>query len=362
MRIADAVLSIFPAPSLIAMPSAGIDISAGTVKCVLLKERGIASELDSYLALPVPSGAIVQGSIETPEKIVDILRTLRLRLRLRFANACLSERKAYLYQTIVPAEAKSLREGVEFDLETHVPLSPKEVMFDFEPVKETQAGTVVSVTAYARRIVDQYASIFEKAGIALRSLEVESQALARAALPEKTEGSIMLIDFGRFTTRIAIAENGVVCFTATLDVGGEAMTAAVMKHFNVDETEAERIKTEKGFLMSTENKELVESLATTLSVVKDEVVKHLSYWNSSPPEEVPRAPVSKVIACGGNANLRGFPEYLEGEVGIPVFLAHVWQRAFSLDAYIPQMPFDASLEYATAIGLATRGLPTHPWA
>jgi type IV pilus assembly protein PilM len=361
MRIEDALLSVFPPPSLLSMNAAGIDISAGTVKCVTLKEAGLASELSSYLELPVPQGAIVEGGIESPEKVVDILRTMRLRLRLKYANASLSERKAYLYQTIVPLEAKSLRDGVEFDLEAHVPLAPAETIFDFEPVKTIDSGTVVSVTAYARRMIEQYLAMFQKAGIALRSLEVESQALARAVLPYHSSGSTMLIDFGRHTTRIAIAENGVVCFTATLDVGGEAMTSAVMKHFNVDEAEAERIKTEKGFLMSAENKELVESLANTVSVVKDEIAKHLSYWNTPSPDGIPRAPVSRIIVCGGNANLRGFPEYLEGRVGVPVSLAHVWQNAFSLNRYIPPMPFDASLEYATATGLALRGLPTQSW-
>src|SRR6185295_8030819 len=162
---------------------------------------------------------------------------------------------------------------------------------------------------------------------------------------------VMIIDFGRHTTRVAIAENGVVAFTATLDIGGDALTAAVVKLFNVPIEEAEKIKNERGFLMSKENRDLIEALGTTVSIVKDEVAKHLLYWNSPSATDLPRKPVTKVILCGGNANLLGFPEYLESAINLPVSLANVWGNAFSLDTYVPPMPLVSSLKYATAIGL-----------
>ena len=191
---------------------------------------------------------------------------------------------------------------------------------------------------------------------------MKSQSLARAIIgPEEKNTVVMLIDFGRRTTRIAIAESGVVAFTATVEVGGEALTAAVMKHFNVKEEEAENIKNDKGFLMNKENKNLVEALMTTVSVVKDEVLSHIAYWSSPHDDDLPRKPIEKIIICGGNANLRGFPEYLEGAVGIPVSVADVWVTAFSLDRYVPPMHFTDSLEYATAIGLALRGRADAVW-
>jgi type IV pilus assembly protein PilM len=225
-----------------------------------------------------------------------------------------------------------------------------------------ESGTLVSVTAFAKRVVTEYRNVFADAGIELRSLEVESSALVRAALRgADLESTVMVIDVGRKTTRIAIAEQGVVAFTATVDIGGENLSSAIMKNFNVSEQEAEQIKNERGFLMNKENKDLVESLMSTVSVVKDEVARHLSYWNTPHADEPPRRAVKKIVVCGGNANLRGFPEYIEGATGVPVTIANAWANACSLDEYIPAMPFSASLEYATAIGLALRGLPHMPW-
>ena len=344
------------------MPAAGIDISQGSIKMVLLKEHGDVTELKSFGEVPLPEGVIVDGDIELEDKIVEVLRSFRLRHGVRYASASLPEKKAYIYQTLVPHEAKNLKDGVEFDFEAHVPLPPKEAVFDYEVVRAVEAGTIVAVTAYAKRIVQSYQSAFQKSGIMLRSLEVESQALARATVSKADRArTVLMIDFGKHTTRIAIVDHGAVSFTATVDVGGDALTQAVMKRMNVPEAEAEKIKNEKGFLMSADNKELVETLLSTVSVVKDEVVKHLSYWNKPSVDDFPRKPVERAIICGGNANLRGFPEYLEGFVNVPVSIANVWSNAFSFDTYIPTMHFSDSLEYATAIGLALRGRSMHSW-
>lgn len=362
MSVRDSVLSVFPVPAFVAPPAAGIDISSGSVKCVLLGDRGASAYLKGFFETPLPEGIVRGGDIEDRGRLVEVLRALRLRHGVRSVHACLPERKAYLYQVLVPKDAKDLRSGVEYDFESHVPLPPGEAIYDFEPVRTIEAGTLVSVTAYAKRVVNEYRSVFTDAGIELRSLEVESQALARAAVAGRDrDTTVMVIDFGRRTTRIAVVDHGAVSFTATVDIGGDTLTTAVMKNFNVSEEEAEKIKNERGFLMNKENESLVGALVSTVSVVKDEVARHLAFWNAPPTDEFPREPIQKVLVCGGNANLRGFPEYLEGALGVHVMAANVWANAFSLDRYIPAMPSHSSFEFATAIGLALHGLHRAPW-
>ncbi len=362
MSVRDTVLAVFPPPRAVAMYAAGIDIAESSMKCVILKKSGAGFELQSYAQTPLENGVIVGGDIEKRNTIIDVLRAYRLRLGVQYATASIPERKAYLYQTLVPGGGNDIRAGIEFDLEAHVPLPPGETVFDFEPVRSVAAGTIVAVTAYAKRMVDEYTTIFDDAGIVLRSLEVESQALARAVLNnhDRTR-TVMIVDLGKKTTRIAIADNGAVSFTATLDIGGDALTEAVMKHFNLTAAEAETMKNERGFLMSPENRELVEALMITMSVVKDEVVRNLSYWSAPSDDPIQRRPIEQIILTGGGANLRGFPEYLQGFLDIPVTLANAWTNAFSLDHYVPAMQFQESLEYATAIGLAIRGNKDTLW-
>jgi len=344
----------FPAPEYITMSGAGIDISASSVKMVKIESRGNMAQLASYSKLDLEEGVVFSGDIEKPEKMIDVLRTLRKRERIHFAHASLLERKAYLYQTLVPGSAKDLRAAVEFSLEGNVPLPPQDVVFDFEVVRKVEAGTIVAVTAYAKRIVETYSDVFRKAGITLRSLEVESQAVARAVLTDEyVNKTILLVDFGKNNTRIAVADNRVVSFSATVDVGGDTMTSAIMKHFGCSEEDAEKTKNEKGFLEGTDNRPLYEALMSTVSVLRDELAQHISYWNT-PDDLVPRRVIEEVVIVGGNANLKGLPEFLSRALNIPVVAGNTWANAFSLDRHIPLMPSNESLQYAATVGLALR--------
>jgi Tfp pilus assembly PilM family ATPase len=67
--------------------------------------------------------------------------------------------------------------------------------------------------------------------------------------------------------------------------------------------------------------------------------------------------VSQAILFGGNASIRGFPEYLEDTLRIPVVTGDVFTNFAPRDTWIPQIDYAESLAYATAIGLALRDHP-----
>lgn len=362
MSFQDSVLSFFPVPPLLAMQAVGIDIAENSAKCIVLTENVSNFELQSYAEIALAEGVVVAGDIEVREKVIDVLRTFRLKHAVRYAYTSIPERKAYLYQTLIPSGNDDIRAGVEFDLEAHVPLPPGETVFDFEVVRKVEAGTVVAVTAYAKRLVHKYCSVFKDSGIVLRSLEVETQAVARAVLsPEDKARTVMIIDVGKRITRIAIVDAGVVSSTTTIDVGGGTLTRALMKTFSILEADAEKMKNEKGFSSSDENGEVVDALLISISVMKDEIAQHLSFWNSGTTAIASRPQVEKIILCGGGSNLKGFAEYLSLFVHIPVVIANIWVNTFSLNSYIPRMEFAESLKYATAVGLALRGTNKKPW-
>lgn len=362
MRLAQAFSRAFPVPAYLATPGAGVDISSGSVRAVSLTWHGATATLGAYRHADLTPGVIVDGEVEKVDALAEVLRSFRLKTRMRYAHASLPERKAFLYEQLVPADQHDLLAAVESELEAHVPLAPAEVAFGFEPARRVDSGTVVAVSAYAKRIVAAYEEAFAKAGVTLESLEVESQALARALTTPVTRGQVILVvDFGRVTTRIAVLDHGVAAFTQTVDVGGDSLTQAVMKAFKVEAPEAEKIKNEKGFLESDKNRELYEALMTTASVLKDELARRIAFWATDDAGGVPRTPVEQVIVVGGNANLKGLPEYLARGLGLPVVVANAWTNAFSLDEYVPELPYEASLEYATAIGLALKSRPTLSW-
>lgn len=354
MMLPQSMLRAFPPPPYLTMRGAGIDLSSGSVRSVSFSGAHDNPTV-SCRKLTLPQGVMVNGDIENSDIAVDFLRSFRIRERVRFAHASLSEKKAFLYQTMIPRGGARLRDAVEFGLEEHVPIPPAEAIFDYEVINRSDAGTLVSVTVYAARVIQNYTEVFKRAGIHLLSLEVESHATARALIHgERKKHTTMIIDCGRNSTRLIVVDRGVVSFTTTIDVGGDAFTRAVMKHYNVSEKEAEQIKSKQGFLEGDETRDLYETLMTTVAVIKDEISGYITYWNSSKEESIPHAPIKEIVMVGGNTNLKGFPEFLSATLKLPVTVGNVWEGAFSLDEQIPPIPQSDSLEYATAVGLALR--------
>ena len=99
--------------------------------------------------------------------------------------------------------------------------------------------------------------------------------------------------------------------------------------------------------------DLFFSLMNAVSALKDELNKLSVYWSTHKDQagEQERK-ITKIVLCGRDAGLSGFADYLSLSLQSRVEVANVWQNAFSLDEYIPPLPFDESLDYAAAVGLA----------
>ena len=340
------------------MPAAGLDISARGVKLIALTRSGGHVALARAAQTEIAEGVIVEGDIVEPDALVEVLRRLRSRYGVKFVHASLPEKKAFLYRTVMPLphDVRALRQAIESELEEHVPLPPAETAFDFEIAQSSISGghVEVAVTAYARRIVGSYMDVLSRAGLVPVSLEVESHALARAVVPAAEMGTVMAVDFGRYATRVAFVSKGSVVFTATIDIGGQTLTTAIMKQRNVTEEEATRLKNEQGIVPGAAGQDLSEALMISVSVLKDEISRHITYWNDHAAATGAASAVECIYLSGGNSNLRGLPEHLASSLGITTRVANVWVNAFSFDTYIPELSREQSLGFATAVGLALR--------
>ena len=67
--------------------------------------------------------------------------------------------------------------------------------------------------------------------------------------------------------------------------------------------------------------------------------------------------ISKILLCGGGANLKGLPETLSSAVKIPVSVGNPWVNVLpNAIKEVPGLSFKESVSYSTAFGLALRGI------
>lgn len=346
----------FAPPRFLAPPLSGIDISTSGVKVARLTLGTHGLTLGHYAQVRLPLGVFTDGEIVDKAAIVEALVTATHAAGITTANVALSESKAYLFETTAPgAEKSEWRLAVEQHLDELVPLPPPETAFDIIGVGRIESGdeSIVGV-GFAERIVADTLSVFDQAGIPVRALEEETFAMARALLPVGDTSTTLIIDVGKTTTKIAIVTARIPRFATTIGIGGHALTLAVQKHFGVTESEARKVKAERGIVPTTGNEDYLAAMLSTVAAIRDEISRRLSFWQERAAVKGLYEPVSRAILVGGNASVRGFPEYLEGALGIPVVAGDVFTNLASRDTWIPTLDYTESLAYTTAIGLALR--------
>ncbi|MFA6278767.1 MAG: pilus assembly protein PilM [Candidatus Paceibacterota bacterium] len=343
----------FAPPRYLAPPLSGIDLSTSGVKAVRLVEGMHGLTLANYSEVKLPPGAFADGEIVDRAAVSSALATAAKTAGISDANVALSESKSFLFEaTVNGVDKHEWRIAIEQQLDELIPLPPQETEFDIVEVGRGDNGVFVAGVGFARRIINDTLSVFDSVHIQTHVLEGETFAMARALLPHEDSSTVLIIDIGKTTTKLAVVEARVPRFATTIGIGGHALTLAVQKHFGVTEAEARKVKADRGIVPVQGNEDYLATMLSTVSAIRDEISSRLDYWQKKAALQGAHEPVSRAILVGGNASVRGLPEYLEGALQIPVVIGDVFTNLASRDTWIPSLDFTEALAYATSIGLA----------
>ncbi|PIR45156.1 MAG: hypothetical protein COV10_00885 [Candidatus Vogelbacteria bacterium CG10_big_fil_rev_8_21_14_0_10_51_16] len=355
------ILRAFPPPHYFTICGAGLDLSDESIKFVELADSSHGLILARYGEERIPAGVIVGGQIQRPRELTQSLARMQKKYELTHVVASLPEEQAYVVKVrLPPLRRRELRGGIELQLEELVPLKIGEVDFAYEVVREPsvrEAHFDVSVSVLPKKSVASYLEVFAEAGLTPLAFEIEGQALARALVPlGLTPQSTLLVDFGKARTGIALVEQGIMQFGATVDYGGSSLNKEIMQDLEVGEVEAESMKRDFSLVPAEKEKEFSSLVNSSLAILSDEINKYKIFWSDHRDEsgEV-RAPIDQVILCGGSSNIANIVSVLERAVGVPVRHGDPWVRVAGTKETVPSLPAHESLRYATAIGLALRG-------
>lgn len=365
MSVLSRIQHLFPAPQLMAFPCVGVDVSDTSLKyiafeCASASHRALT--IRHWGDVDIPVGVVERGNVPDSAKLAEVLREMRARTKTEYIRMSLPEERAYLFETTVPANTprKEIRGLLDFHLEENVPLSPRDVYFDYTIVArdpKTKDHRVV-VAVYAQSTINSYYEACEQARVVPLSFEIEAQAVARAVVPRTGEGTYMIVDFGKTRMGVGIVHKGTLMYTSTIEIAGTQLSDEIRDvRGDISESEITEIKNTKGLARTAGNEQIADILAKHVKNMADEIATRIHYWGARSIDAEERA-LRKVYLCGGSANLHGLPEFLTKTLEIPTERAHVWENAFSLETYVPDIPRRFSYGYATAIGLALKNFET----
>jgi len=350
----------FPPPVFLQMFAAGLDISDRRVRFLEFKRSRNGIVVKRFGESKVAPGVIVSGKVKRPEELNKILTTFAKQHNLEFVRVSLPEERAYLVKMEVPdVPHDELKNSIAFQLEEYVPVPAGEAVFDYQVIgkSRTRNGYIdVAVSVMPQKDVEEYANLFKGTGLTPVSFEIEAQAIARSVVSDDNTDTVMIVDFGRTRTGVAVVSSGAVRFTSTIDVGSNMVTSALEKHFSIDTKEAEKLKNEKGLTKKKEDEQFALAVMSTASILRDEINKLYIYWHTHRDGVDEARNIKKIILSGGGSNLKGLTDYLSSSLRTSVEIANPWRNVNSFDNFIPSIPLNSALGYSSVIGLALRSV------
>jgi type IV pilus assembly protein PilM len=361
----------------------GLDISDLSLKIIKLKKKRGVLSLASFGETEIKPGIIRAGEIKDEKKLAEIIKEAMEKvkgekIKTKYVVASLPEEKAFLQVITLPRMSEEdLKSAVIYEAENYIPLPIEEVYLDSQivpPVYNHLDHFDVLIAALPKKTVDPYISSLKLAGLKPKALEIESLAITRALIKnEITTSPVLLIDLGATRTSFIIFSGHSLRFTSSIPVSSGAFTEIISKALGVNLAEAEKLKIKHGLEEKIQIKikgekiekerergKIFEALVPALVDLIQQIKRCLEYYQThAAHEHLPPdgKGVSKILLCGGGANLKGLTDSLSLQLKIPTELGNPWINILpEPQKEVKELPFEESLKYTTALGLALRGI------
>lgn len=352
----------------------GLDISQSSLKLVsLLPKRGYF-EIEKILEKPLSPEIIQDGEIVLKEKLKVELQNLikEASLKTKEVVFALPEEKTFLEIIRTPKmEERELASALGFEIENYIPLPIHEVYYDFQvipPVYENLNFIEVLLVASPRKTVETFLEILKEANLVPVVFEPYSLALARAIIKNQmSEIPVLIVNIGTERTHFIVFSKYSVVLSLSCPVSSQTFTQALVKNLNISETEAEKLKKEKGlgeklriklkgeeFLKELEKNKVFEALIGAVVDLSEQIRKCIFYYQrKAEKEDKGFQSIGKIIICGEGSSLKGLKDFLSFQLNLPVEIGDPLCNLLKPQKI--EIPLCELQKFVVAIGLALRG-------
>ncbi len=151
----------FPAPSFLATPSFGLDISDESIKFIELVNTRNGLRVGLHGERKISPGIIESGKIKNPKRMEEILMLLKKEVGIKTVRVSLPEEQVYLFKLrLEKLGLVNIRESIELSLEEHVPLSAEDAIFDYELLGQDAQSLELQVATIPKNVIENYLAIF----------------------------------------------------------------------------------------------------------------------------------------------------------------------------------------------------------
>jgi len=314
------------------MHTSGVAVSDKAVQFVRFSDKK-QPELEAFGEILLPKGIIETGSVKDSKKLTEVLSQLRQKHNLDLVEVSIPEEKSYLFKTTVLGDnLREIKSNLDLQIQDNVPFKASEVVFDFSIIGQLKSGhRDVVVSVLPRAVVEQYLAVFHEAGFTPISFQVESQAVAQAAVPYGNRKNVLVVNVQDKKAGFYIVTKQTVRFSSTFEIDNTDLGINILDEKLIPKEEIPKIN--------------------DISVLIREIKKIMTYWRTHDGADESQA-VQHIYLVGTIPEEIKTVDYISSNIPVAVEVSNVWQNAFSFEKTIPEMDRRDALRFSAAIGLA----------
>jgi type IV pilus assembly protein PilM len=331
----------------------GLDVGSSAVKAVQLSGSGRSYGLTALGITPLPADVISEGAIKDPPAVVDAIKDVVAKAGVKTTDAAIaiSGRELIIKKVQIPeVPDKELRPAIQLEAEHHIPFAIDEVFLDFQRVGRHDKVLDLILVAVKKSKVIEYVGVVEEAGLNPVIVDVDGFALGNQFelnQPGDTREAVALIDIGASIMMTNVVRGGATIFARDIPFGGYRYTQAIAEQLRISPEQAEAAKLGRSSDVAWET--LAPALEAVSRELSLEVQRTFDYFASTAESER----IAKIVLAGGCSQLPGLDDYLSASWGIPVELAHPFQKVHVPSAHAAEVAA-AGPSLAVAVGLGMR--------
>ncbi|RME43676.1 MAG: hypothetical protein D6795_19095 [Deltaproteobacteria bacterium] len=256
-------------------------------------------------------------------------------------------------------ERKKIEDVLYFSLENLIPFDIEEIVAAYETTAKKKGESRLLTHIVLEETLAQFLQELRSSGIDPDIVTADAAALfnLHALLPRNIAGPVAIVDVGHSKTTVTFVQEGSCKGVRVIPMAGRMLTERLAAKMNLSLEEAEACKHHVGLVahdadtvppgsVSEEELEISAFLEEGLAPLAGELVRTFHRFTV----EAHQRPV-KVFLCGGSAELRNFPAFLQEALGIPVEPLEFYTQPFN--KVVQQFPQGAA---AVSLGLALQGV------
>ena len=356
-------------------PILGIDIGSSSIKVVLIEkveERVVLRNYGEVALGPRAAVSVGQATNLSTEKIVEALSDILKETGIIANHTLIAIPFSASLLSVVELPdvgKKELNSMVPIEARRYIPVPMSEVSLDWWvlPKRRSEQATLpkdhadtskqvgkieVIIAAIHNEVVKKYETIKRNAQIPGESshFEIEIFSTLRAVVG-RDQASILVLDIGAGSTKLALVDAGVVRGSHVISTGGQDITLTLSRSKEIPFDIAEETKCRVGTIGDEEGRDVFMAADLVLSNIMNETARFVENY-----ERKYDTRITKIILVGGGARLKGIEKIISKKFPTcAVSVGEPFERV-ETPAFLNATLKEVGPNFAVAIGVALKGL------